>query len=89
MAHFSVRRVRGRGIRCGIGFGKINRVCVDRAGSGQSTHHEVLGVEDIVGEDVVGEHLGGTDGGDVRGDGLGRLGDVGDAERGHARERLG
>mmetsp|Transcript_6161 Transcript_6161/g.27743 ORF Transcript_6161/g.27743 Transcript_6161/m.27743 type:complete len:477 (-) Transcript_6161:1905-3335(-) len=51
--------------------------------------HEVLSVENIVGEDVVGEHLGGTDGGDVRGDGLGLLGDVGDAERGHARERLG
>mmetsp|Transcript_11241 Transcript_11241/g.45349 ORF Transcript_11241/g.45349 Transcript_11241/m.45349 type:complete len:601 (-) Transcript_11241:1349-3151(-) len=51
--------------------------------------HEVLGVEDVVGEDIVGEHGGGTDGGHVRGDGLGLLGDIGDVERGDARERLG
>mmetsp|Transcript_445 Transcript_445/g.1829 ORF Transcript_445/g.1829 Transcript_445/m.1829 type:complete len:477 (-) Transcript_445:1658-3088(-) len=38
--------------------------------------HEVLGVQNLGGGDVVREHLGGADGGDVGGNGLGLLGDV-------------
>jgi hypothetical protein len=40
------------------------------------THHEVLGVQNLGGGDVMCEHLGGADGGDVGGNGLGLLGDV-------------
>jgi hypothetical protein len=48
----------------------------------------MLGVEDFARGDVVREHFRLSDGADVRGNVLRLLGDVGDGERGHARERL-